>query len=447
MWVRAMLHKYIRDVRGQFAIMFSVAIAIVLMFIGTAIDMAGMHQSRTKLQDLADLAVLAAAASGEQDEDDLQEIAEDAVAANNLTEQALVTELDILSNNTIHVEVTTEYNMFLMGMFGYGASEIGAKAEAPPKGSSPLNLSLVLDTTQSMAGSKMTALRSAANNLVDSLESGDGNVQVSVVPFARYTRIPRAYDAEPWLEINPSVNTCWMVHDEDNSVNCDPVTYDEDENEVYNCEIEVQKEECAFIEYDGCVASRPAPFHLDADFMSQRIQGYTAGGSCSTELLPLTTNFTDVRNTITAMETEDRTYMPSGLIWGWRSLTPVAPMTEANTADFNERASVMVLMSDGENTRSLDQDTNNDWEYNGVYHWDTDKDDANAVTSTLCSNIKDDAITIYTIAYEVTDATTQTLLTQCASSPAHAYTADNAAQLDSAFDSIGEKLALVRLAK
>jgi len=442
-----MWKTYIGDQKGHFSIIFAIVITVILMAIAVSIDSSNAYRHRAKMQDLADAAVLAAAASGEQTQAKLEDIAQDSVASNNLAGTELDVTLTILGDNTLQVTVSASIDTLLMGMFGRDAIDISGLAEAPPKGINPLNIALILDSTQSMEGSKMTALRSAANNLVDSLENDDGDVQISVVPFARYTRIPRSYDSEPWLEINPSVNSCWMVHDPDNSVNCDPVTYDEDENKVYNCEIKVEKEQCAFIEYNGCVASRHAPHHLEAGFVSQRIQGFTAGGSCATELQPLTTSFADVRNTIAAIDTRDRTYMPSGLIWGWRSLTPDAPMTEANTADFDERLSAMVLMSDGENTQSLAPDTTNDFGFNGVYHWGEDIENANSVTSSLCANIKNDAITIYTIAYEVTDAATQTLLTQCASSPSHAYQAGSAAELNSAFESIGEKLAQVRLSR
>jgi len=443
-----MWRNFIKDESGNFAMMFSATLFILLLAVSAAIDVSRLHSYRTGAQDMADAAVLAAAISGEQDIDALQLIAQQSVNANNMTDEPLTATLTILPDNSIRVEVSVTAELLMMDIFGRETTQVTGIAEAPPKGAAPLNLALVLDSTQSMEGEKITSLRSAANSLIDSLENSGGNVQVSVIPFARYTRLPRSYDTESWLEINPSINTCWMVHDPDNSVNCDPVTYDENENSVRNCEIEVEKEICELVHYDGCVASRHPPYHLEADFGSRRIQGYTAGGgSCSTEIQPLTTNFTDIKDTIADIDTSNKTYMPSGLIWGWRSLTPEAPMTEANTPDFNDRSSAMILMSDGKNTRSLDQTATNDFMFNGVYHWDTDVDDANAITSALCENIKADNISVYTIAYQVMDATTVNLLRNCASSPSQFYPAGGGPQLQNAFNNIGKKLAQVRLSK
>jgi len=443
-----MWDNFIKNENGNFAIMFSIALFMLVLAISAVIDISRLHNYRTQAQDMADAAVLAAAVSGEQDLDALQLIAQKSVNANNITDSELIATLTILPDNSINVKVSVTAELLMMDIFGHKSTEVSGIAEAPPKGTAPLNLALVLDSTQSMAGTKITSLRSAANDLIDSLEDSEGSVQVSVIPFAIHSRLPRSYDTEPWLEINPSVNTCWMVHDPDNSVNCGPVTYDENENPIHNCEVEVEKEICQLVHYNGCVGSRHAPYHLEADFGSTRIQGYTAGGgACSTEIQPLTTNFTDVRDTITAINTENKTYMPSGLIWGWRSLTREAPMTEANTPDFDDRTSAMILMSDGKNTRSFDSSATNDFMYNGVFHWGDDIDDANAVTTTLCGNIKADNISIYTIAYQVSDPTTINLLRNCASSSSQFYPAGSGPQLQNAFNNIGKKLAQVRLSK
>lgn len=217
---------------------------------------------------------------------------------NSQSDLNITTTLEILPDNSVRVNVATVQPLIIMDMFRQDAVNMIASADAPPKGTSPLNLALVLDSTRSMLGNKIVALRTAANDLIDTLDNLDDKVQVSVVPFARYTRIPRAYDNEPWLEIAPDVEDCWMTFDEDESQNCAPA-YDENEEPVYDCEVYVEKEVCQLITYEGCVGSRHRPDHLLADFTNgRRLQGYTAGGSCSTEVQPLTTNMDEVRSTI-----------------------------------------------------------------------------------------------------------------------------------------------------
>ena len=441
-----MWNKFRINQEGNIAISFAVTLFILLLAIGASIDNSNLYKTQAKMQSLADMGVLAAASSDLLTQAELEEVAQAIVDANNTQDDlVLTTTLEILPDNSVRVGVSTVQPLIIMDIFNHEAVNLTATADAPPKGTSPLNLALVLDATRSMLGSKIVALRTSANELIDSLDNLDDRVQVSVVPFARYTRIPRAYDSEPWLEIAPDVEDCWMRFDEDASVNCGPVTYDENEEPVYDCEVYVEEEVCQLITYNGCVGSRHRPDHLLADFTNgRRIQGYTAGGNCSTEVLPLTTNMDDVRNRINSIVPNSQTYMPSGLIWGWRSLSRNAPMTEANTADFNERKSAIVLMTDGANTQSI-ADQPNQFGFNGLYHWQNDVEDANTVTSTLCENIKNENILIYSIAFDVTDAHTNNLLRNCANKPSQFYSAANASELSLAFQNIGEELAAVRL--
>ena len=442
-----MWNKFQTNQDGNIAISFAVTLFILLLAIGASVDNSNLYKTQEKLQSFADMGVLAAASSGLQTQAELEEVARIIVESNNSqSDLNITTSLEILPDNSVRVNVAAVQPLIIMDLFRHDAVNMMASADAPPKGTSPLNLALVLDTTQSMSGSKITALRMAANDLIDTLDNQDDKVQVSVVPFARYTRISRAFDNEPWLEIAPDVLDCFPTIDRALSVNCldDPV-FDANEELDYQCDIFVEKEECVELSYDGCVTSRHRPDHLLADFTNgRRLQGYAAGGSCSTEIQPLTTNMDEARNAINAIFPEGQTYMPAGLIWGWRSLSPNAPLTEANTADFNERKSVLVLMSDGANTQSL-SGPSNPFGVNGLYHWNTDVEDANTVTSALCENIKNENILVYSIAFEVTDADTLNILQNCANNPSQFYTAANASQLSNAFEDIGEELAAVRL--
>ena len=101
-------------------------------------------------------------------------------------------------------------------------------------------------------------------------------------------------------------------------------------------------------------------------------------------------------------------------------------------------------MTDGANTQSI-ADQPNQFGFNGLYHWQNDVEDANTVTSTLCENIKNENILIYSIAFDVTDAHTNNLLRNCANKPSQFYSAANASELSLAFQNIGEELAAVRL--
>ena len=156
---------------------------------------------------------------------------------------------------------------------------------------------------------------------------------------------------------------------------------------------------------------------------------------CNTELLPLTNNLTAVKNKINAMVVRKETYIPAGLMWGWRALEPSAPLTEAAGQHASATKKVMILMTDGVNFLSKD----------GLTHRGNSKADADTLSETLCRNINNANVTVFAIAYDVTDVSTRNMLQRCASQPSMYYNASDAAALQAAFEDIGASLLRLRL--
>lgn len=443
-----MLKRYIKDQSGQFAIMFAIAATMLLALTGIVIDGSSMQSTKSRNQSLADAAVLAAAISGEDDLSKLKKIAEKSVESMTGGNKDYEVEVIILADNTLKVIVTKPYKAMIYSGFGEPI-DIKAAAEAPPKGQNKLNIALVLDVTDSMSGPKLSTLKVAANDLVEVFESSDPAevppVQFSVIPFARYIRLPVSMAVEPWLEVEPPNYTCWDKLDLAASQAAGVCVVSSEEGEDYSCTNPVYYEHCEVITWSGCVTSRVTPWHTKPEVGPERIPGFAGGGGCDTEILPLTDDLSDVKNKIANLNTGDETYIPSGLMWGWRSLKPEAPLTEANTADYSERSHVMILMTDGENSRSYGGDKGNG--FKGVFHWEQNMVDANNLTAGACADIKFDGIEIYTVAFEVSDATTLNMLRTCASHPNKFFDASNAALLKSAFETIGDELAQVRLSR
>ena len=75
----------------------------------------------------------------------------------------------------------------------------------------------------------------------------------------------------------------------------------------------------------------------------------------------------------------------------------------------------------------------------------------NSRLTTVCTNAKNAGITIYTIGVDTADTTspsaTVSLLTGCASSSSNAYFPNTASDLTSAFQSIANQLAALRLSQ
>lgn len=169
-----------------------------------------------------------------------------------------------------------------------------------------------------------------------------------------------------------------------------------------------------------------------------------------------------------------------GLVWGWRVLSPGAPFTEGRPYnDPNDPVrKVIVLMSDGQNT-NVGNDAVWSSDYSGLNYlglW-SDYDDGSLLgmiagalrgildsifrrdidnadefvdyindrERLLCENIKDEGIEIYTVIFRETDGETRDLMRDCATSPNHYFTADNAAELNAAFTAIGSGIGNLRL--
>ena len=156
---------------------------------------------------------------------------------------------------------------------------------------------------------------------------------------------------------------------------------------------------------------------------------------------PMTKNVTDIKNAVKDMVPHGTTYIPAGLIWGWRSLQEAQPLTQIQNAP-DEAQKVMVLMTDGANEVSLGQPV--PWS-NGIFHDGSNTNAADTLTAELCEGMKNEEIIIYTIALEVDDADTISLMRNCATSAAHFYDLSNPAALSNAFNNIGTEVDDIRL--
>jgi len=75
------------------------------------------------------------------------------------------------------------------------------------------------------------------------------------------------------------------------------------------------------------------------------------------------------------------------------------------------------------------------------------KNYADSRLSLVCQNAKAEGITIYTVAFGITDETTLGILEECATAPPYAYTASTAADLVTAFKNVASALSQLRLSK
>ena len=445
--------SFITNTKGNVTVMFGTTAMMLLMAGGAAIDYNGMVKQRQTFQGYADAAVLAASRSGETKKAELQKIARASVDANNIEGVTLKTKLTINKQGYAQVNVSGDYSTLMMGLFGKPKAPIDVVAESPLAASEPVNLALVVDVTGSMSGTKMSNLQSAATSLVTLLETyQNNNLRMSVVPFSEYVNVGTARRNEVWLEVpadtsTTGAETCYMKKDLISKSGCtttpqtgynDGVAYSYDSETCTTYNYGPEYEHCytptTTSEWYGCVGSRLNPWHKRVHYGSNKITGLH-NVRCGAEMLPLTSNLATVKTTISGLTAQGNTYIPAGLMWGWRTLDKRQPLTEANAKFKKNTRNVMILMTDGANTLSKTDET----------HSGSDVVATNKLTQDLCKKINDADIEVYAIAYEVVDVPIKNILKDCASDPSMYYDASNSSALTAAFKEIGAMLVKTRL--
>jgi hypothetical protein len=167
---------------------------------------------------------------------------------------------------------------------------------------------------------------------------------------------------------------------------------------------------------------------------------------------------TNVKSTITsaiaAMNASGNTNIPEGLAWGWRLISPEAPFTAGASYAQEDTIKAIILLTDGENVvngifSSYGQGVGSNPHLGPNVNATLD-----TKLSALCENIKADQdtiddgddIVVYTIAFAISGPIL-TRLTNCASNPAKAFTADTVSELHSTFSAIASALKQLRLTR
>ena len=186
--------RFGRDRSGGVALLFAVGLLPMLGLAGGAIDYTLAGGRKVRLQNAVDSATLAATRT---------------VTANSIAAQvtdvvrkyinantdfgpsvALDVTLDI-GARSVKVVATLSHKPYLLPIIGISSIPIGAESSSQ-LGRAYLEVALVLDNSGSMAGSRITTLRSAANDLMKKVLGMayiQGDAKVAVVPFASMVNV------------------------------------------------------------------------------------------------------------------------------------------------------------------------------------------------------------------------------------------------------------------
>ncbi len=411
MWknVRRLFNVFRQCRRGNIAVTFALSLTPMIAVTGAAVDYGQALTLRSKLQYAADAAVLAAGKS-------MPESYKVAISRgqkvfrshrDNMKAARTISATITPGKTEVTIVARAEMETSLLAMMGVKEIKVTVYSKVRLS-SSKVEVALVLDNTGSMGwGGKMMALKSASNLLIDTLNSGQNaarNTRIGIVPFDIAVNVGSQNKTASWMA---PVST-WT-------------------------------RPASLPRFFGWYPNRPwsglvQPRHAPDDATDAPPTGNKAfkglfirSGLAS--LQPLTNNVQALKRKIASMRASGATYIPIGLAWGWRVLSPGQPFTEGKPYGDKEWMKYLVLMTDGANT----------------FNWQQTGASANSRMTRLCTNIKAAGIRIYTIAFALHSNSIKSLLRGCASSPANFYNASNNSALRSAFSSIAGDINKLRL--
>lgn len=197
---------FFRESTGNAAILFGLALPVLFMAIGSAVDYARWSSVHAALQVQVDSAALSALINVGRD-DALVSIEQGLAArARMISHEPEFSEVSVrrISGNTdpeavVIVRAEGVVPTLFMRMFGFQSLPVGAMAEAK-RSPKTYEVSLIVDVTGSMKGAKINALRDASRLFVQALLPDDttsDRILANIVPYTASVNIGR--DRSEWL--------------------------------------------------------------------------------------------------------------------------------------------------------------------------------------------------------------------------------------------------------
>jgi Flp pilus assembly protein TadG len=479
--------RFLQDQSGTIAPIFGLLSVVLFVSAGVAVDYGRWLNARNQTQVALDAAVLAAGRTLQLNKEDTTAAL---AAADKFYEEHVSSRLP-LENDTIeftisledesitatgNAEIATPFlsliNIESMPLFSGNAASF-AKAEFGVHRN--LEVSIMLDVTGSMAGDRLTALKSAANDIVDILIWDDQSrftSKIALVPFSQAINVGSNYfnaitnestdstlvhNTAPYQEPglaskmfaglkNFTRTALWspaIAYNGSSSSTSNGNGGDDSDNNSGGGSSQ---------NYDPCVVDRggnatftdeaPGPGKYFGVYDAEKQQNnWTKDMACrpsNVTVQPLTNNKTALKDKIDDLVADGYTAGHLGTAFTWYMLSPnwssVWP-SDSTPATYTDKDTkkVAILMSDGD--------------YNTWYNSNS-KGNSTEQAADLCVNMKDTGITVYAIGFELAEGSSaETVLQGCATDASKYFDADNGSELEQAFRDIGIQLSALYLSQ
>ncbi len=491
------LARFGRATKANVAMIFALSLVPMTVAAGAGLDLARGMLVHSELLSALDAAALAVGGTPGLTQSQMQTLAQQYFNANYKADASFGTPNPVsvvISGQSIKVSASDPMPTTLMSVVGYRTVNVVASSTVV-WGQQKLWVSLVLDNTGSMTQSdpktgttKMSALKTATHSLLNMLQNvatNPGDVQVSIVPFARDVKIGTSYAAQTWLSWTdwlaaPSQTPSSSIgpgsgcpySDNDEGFHCQSTPTNGSANAVnipntgtykgYIC----PSANVLGHYYNGCWTSTSTGLgkyshswvtnnkNTWGGCVTDRAQNYDVSNttpttatpttlmvaenspSCAqTALMGLSYNWSSLSSEVDNMNAAGSTNQTIGLAWGWQTQSQGAPMSATALPANTQR--IMILLSDGLNTQDR-------WYGDGL----NQSASVDTRMALACTNAKTFGFTIYAVFVDLNGTQgNSTVLQNCASDASKYFDLTSSEQIISTFNQIGEQITNLRVAQ
>ncbi|GGD31192.1 pilus assembly protein TadG-related protein [Aureimonas glaciei] len=402
--MQSTIKRFIDHRGGNFAIIAALAGVPLVFATGAALDGSRLYSAKVRLQEAVDSAALSVVKESGFDRAAADNIAKRMILANFGPEyRGLEVQLSDVGA-TISAELVVPTT--LTAVLGYKelTASVSGTVEYPQ---TRYEIGLVLDTTGSMAGTKIAELRKAAAAMVDELSATPllrERVRFALIPFSTYVNVGGDKKNASWVDtgglvhlpgsiiptgvsrtsifesgfgyLGQSWDGCVEARIEEGSENFsvddttptkgnprtlyvpmlspdEPADKDYWRRPAYPNNFnndDTLKGLGVTISNKGVVTYKRSAINSSYSFYSNSDDKQGPNNGCSSQALtPLTTDFEKIKSQISKLQAEGSTNITEGMAWGSRVLSPGEPFTEGLSPDEGVEK-IIVLLTDGDNT-------------------------------------------------------------------------------------------------
>lgn len=210
------LRAFAPNDKGNVAMLFALACLVIFPLVGFAIDFSRTIVDKHKLQMMTDSAVLAAAHDAHMTSEEREAVIESYI---NHLEEELGREIlyDVEQDGEGLVSLTTQLRVdtTISKIMGRDYIDVSVRSDAL-EGGADIEVAMVLDITGSMSGTRITALKEAAEDLVEIVVQDEQTPyysKVSIVPYSVAVNVGEYADDVRGniLPGTPITNAAWQI--------------------------------------------------------------------------------------------------------------------------------------------------------------------------------------------------------------------------------------------